>query len=165
MATQTKTGRQAAASKGAATRKRNAAKSSEAATKASARRTGDSAKATGRAAKTTARQASRSAARRFDEASSRLDTVGRQAQRALLIQIGAALEARDVVVKTAQTYTSSDRLLRELNRFEHRGAGAFKRGRRDLEHEVNSVRREAARQTSEIKANAEGFVEQVKSLA
>ena len=47
--------------------------------------------------------------------------MGRQAERALLIQVGAAAELRDRLAETAQTYTNLTKVTRELNRFERRG--------------------------------------------
>src|SRR4051812_50149842 len=90
MATQTKTQRQAAAKKAAATRKRNAAAQSGSRAKTSARSTASSARRTGRSARTTAKQAARTGERGADAATTRLEAFGRQAQRALLIPVGAA---------------------------------------------------------------------------
>jgi hypothetical protein len=165
MATQTTTRRQAAAKKAAATRQRNAAKRSAAATKSSARRTGSSAKSTSRAAKTTAKQATRTAERRADAAASTVDAVGRQAERALLIQIGAALEARDAFVKAAQTYTDALKRTRQLDHLERRGATALKRSRREIRHEARSAQREVGRQTNALKADAEEAVERLRRLS
>jgi hypothetical protein len=138
MAPQTRTQRQAAAKKAAATRRRNAAGSSATRTRASARTTTRSARQTGRAARTTARQAVRTTARRASAEETRLEGVARQAERALLIPIGAALEARDRIVETARTYTNPDRAQRQLNRFERRGATALRRNRRALERQVRA---------------------------
>src|SRR5919206_2650408 len=80
MATQTETQRKAAARKAAATRRRNAARRSQAAR---------------RAAETRA-QAELSA----------LGAVQAQAERAVLIPVGAALTARDAVVDAARPYTT-----------------------------------------------------------
>src|SRR5947209_14498170 len=126
MATQTRSQRQAAAKKAAATRKRNATKRSASATKTSARRTGTTAasgaKQTTRSAGRTSKQAARTAGRGLDTAGARLGVVGRQAQRVLLIPVGAAATVGDKVRETARTYSSLDRVARELNRFERRGA-------------------------------------------
>jgi hypothetical protein len=157
MATQTQTQRQAAAKKAAATRKRNASKRSTTATKSSARATGRSARETTRAAERTTRQATRATGKRLEAAAARLDAVGRQAERALLIQVGAAAELRDRITETAQTYTNLNLVTRELNRFERRGATvlnrsqrAARRRRRDLEHEVRGVKREVSRQAKRV---------------
>ena len=129
MAAQTKTQRQAAAKKAAATRKRNSAKQSGGAAKASARRTSSSAQGTGRAARTTAKQAVRATARRAEAETTRLGAVGYQAERAVLIPVGAALEARDRVTDTFRTYSDTRLTRQELNRFERRGAKALGRTR------------------------------------
>jgi len=130
MAAQTKTQRQAAAKKAAATRKRNSAKQGGGAAKASARRTTDSAQDTGRAARTTAKQAARATARRAEAEATRLGAVAHQAERAVLIPVGAALEARDRVTNTVRTYSDTHATRQELNRFERRGAKALGRTRR-----------------------------------
>ena len=127
MAAQTKTQRQAAAKKAAATRKRNSARQSGGTAKASARRTRSSAENTGRAARTTAEQAARATARRAEAETTRLGAVAHQAERAVLIPVGAALEARDRVTDTVRTYTDTRLTRHELNRFERRGATALGR--------------------------------------
>ena len=148
---QTRTQRQAAAKKAAATRQRNAAKRSASATKASARQTGRTASATARSTarsgRTTTKGAARTAGRQFDAATTRLEAVSRQVERAVLIQIGAAASARDALLQTAQTYTSRARMTRELNRFERRGDRAVRqsrqalnRRRRGVEHDLKDLR-------------------------
>ena len=85
MATQTRTQRQAAAKKAAATRKRNAARHSR----------------------------GRNTTRRRAEAEiTRIEALGRSAERALLIPIGAAAEARERLTKTARTATDRRRTRR-----------------------------------------------------
>ncbi len=179
MATNTRTRRQASAKKAAATRKENATRRSASATKSSARRTGSSARSTGRAAKSTARQskrtttqAARTGAAGLDAATTRLEALGRQAERALMIQIGAATALRDAVVSTAQTYSNLDRVVRELNNFERRGERVVKGQRRTLtrrrsalEHEMSSVGRDLQRQANGLRADADDVVERVKRLA
>ena len=132
MAAQTKTQRQAAAKKAAATRKRNSARQSGGTAKASARRTRSSAQDTGRAARTTAKQAARATARRAEAETTRLGAVAHQAERAVLIPVGAALEARDRVTDTVRTYSDTRLTRQELNRFERRGAKALGRTRRTV---------------------------------
>jgi hypothetical protein len=127
MATQTPSQRQAVAKRGAATRKRNTAKRSASTTKASARRTQKSASATTREARRTTKQTSRTVRRELDAATTRLGVIERQAQRALLIPVGAAATVREKVRDTARTYSSLDRVTRELDRFERRGARALNR--------------------------------------
>jgi hypothetical protein len=94
-----------------------------------------------------------------------VDAIGRRAERALLIQIGAALEARDALLKTAQNVSHPDRLTRELDRFERRGARAVGRRRREVEREAARARREVKRQTGELKSDAEDVVGRVQRLA
>src|SRR3954454_17931616 len=125
MATQTKTHRSAAAKKAAATRKRNAAAQSRTRTKASAR-------STGRSARATAKQAARSGQRNADAATTRLGAVGRQAQRVVLIPLGAALEAGDRIADTARTYGNRAKAQRRFRQFERRGEQVFRRNRRSL---------------------------------
>jgi hypothetical protein len=161
MAAQTKTQRQATAKKAAATRKRNAAKRGSQSTKASARRTASSARGTSRAARSTAKQATRTTEAEVP----RLEAVARQAERALLIPVGAALEARDTVVETARTYGDRARARRQLNRFERRGATALGRNRRSLERQVKDARRNVEPRANGIQADAESAVERVRSLA
>jgi hypothetical protein len=127
MATQTTTERKAAGSKAAATRKRNAAKRSATRTKASARQTTDAAQNTASAARTTASRASHTAERRAEAAASGFEALARQAERAVLIPVGAALEARDAAISTVRTYADRRTARRELNRFERRGEKALRR--------------------------------------
>ena len=136
MAAQTKTQRQAAAKRAAATRKRNSARQSGGTAKASARRTRDSAKGTARAARTTAKQAARTTAHRAEAETTRLGAVAHQAERAVLIPVGAALEARDRVTDTVRTYSNTRLTRQELNRFERRGAKALGRTRRTSERQA-----------------------------
>ena len=137
MATQTPVQRQAAAKRAAATRKRNAAKRSASATKASARRTRGTASGTARSARRTARtagttgaSAAGTAAKAADAAGTRLGAAARNAQRVVLIPVGALATAGEAVRRAAETYTNSGRRTRQLDRFERRGAQALVRGRR-----------------------------------
>jgi hypothetical protein len=83
--------------------------------------------------------------------------LGRQAQRALLIQIGAAATVGDKVRQTARTYTKLDSVTRELDRFERRGERtvnrqqrALSRRGRELQHDVRSAPRDAAQQVKQL---------------
>jgi hypothetical protein len=128
MATETKTQREAAGNKAAATRKRNTAERSASRTKASATQTRSAARSTARAARSTATEATRTANRRADAATSSFEALVRQAERAMvLIPVGAALEARDAAVNTVRTLTQPRSARREFNRFERRGEKALKR--------------------------------------
>src|SRR4051812_37223292 len=141
MATQTRTQRQAAAKKAAATRKRNAAKQGSGRAKSSARRTVSSAKRTGRSARQTAKQTARSGAKRIEAESTGFGAIAEQARRGALIPIGAALEARDRVREVARVWTKRSTARQRLNRFERRGATALRRNRRDIERQVKAARR------------------------
>jgi hypothetical protein len=136
MAAQTKTQRQAAAKKAAATRKRNSAGRRGGTAKASARRTRSSAQDTGRAARTTAKQAASATARRAEAETTRLGAVAHQAERAVLIPVGAALEARDRMTGAVRTYSDGELTRQELNRFERRGAKALGRTRDTAERQA-----------------------------
>jgi len=165
MAAQTRTQRQAAAKKAAATRKRNSAKQSSGTAKASARRTTRSAKGTGRAARTTAKQAARATARRASAETTRFEAVARQAERAVLIPVGAALEARDRVNATVRTYSDSRLTRQQLNRFERRGATALRRNRRAVERQAKDVRDSVETRANEAQSSANDVVDRVLSLA
>ncbi len=172
MATQSRLKRQTAAKKAAATRKTNAAKRSASTTKGSARRTTRSAKSSARSGATTAKQAARTTGHGLDAATTRIDALGRQAQRAVMIQLGAAIALRDAVSQIAETYSNLDRALLELNRFERRGEAAVRRGkqtlrrrRRGVEHDVRSARRGARRQADGIRSEAGEVVERITSVA
>ena len=154
MATQTRTQRQAAATKAAATRKRNAAKQSASATKTSARRTRASASQTTREARRTGRAAGRTATRRFESATERLGEFGRRAERAFYIQVGAAVTARDAITRNVRIYTNVKDFTRELNKYERRGVRALNRGQRNVNRQANGLRRDAG-----------DVVERVKRLA
>lgn len=162
MATQTPSQRQAAAQRAAATRKRNAAKRSASTTKSSARRTRSSASATTRNAGRTTRQATRTAGKRLDAATSRFGVVGRQTQRALLIQLGAAATLKDKVRQTARTYSSIDLVTREFDRFERRGTRALSRGQRGFKRDARQAQRTVERRWGDLRSDAEGVVKQVR---
>jgi hypothetical protein len=87
------------------------------------------------------------------------------AERALLIPVGAALEARDRLAETVRTYADPRRLATELNRFERRGERALRRRRRNVERQVTSARRDFERRTNGLKADAEDVVDRVRQLA
>jgi len=113
MATQTRTQREQAGKKAAATRKRNAASRSTAATKRSAtqtrrtaKRTTRSASQTGQSARTTALTASTAVGRELDAATNRI-------------------EALALVKRTAQFAVRTANRRRTLNRLERRGERAL----------------------------------------
>jgi ABC-type transporter Mla subunit MlaD len=107
----------------------------------------------------------------LDTAATRLGALGRQAQRVLLIQVGAAAAVGDKVRKTARTYTSLDRVEQELDRFERRGARmvndrqrAFGRRRRELRHDVRRAGSELETRARGLQTDAKETAEQVLNL-
>jgi hypothetical protein len=163
MATQTKTQRQAAARKAAATRKRNAAKQGGRRAKASARDAVRSARRTGHSARTTAKRSARATARRAAAEGTLLGAVGDQARRGVRIPIGAALEARDRLQETVRTWTRQSTLRQRLNRYERRGATALRRNRREVERQVKAARRSVSNGAGEVQATAEGLADRVRN--
>src|SRR5947209_6697227 len=139
MANQSPSKRRASAKKATASRRQTAANRSRTQTRSSARRTASSARETSRSAQRTARFATRTAGRRLEAAASRLDAFGRQVERTLLIQLGASATFRDAVTRTAKTYTSRDRVVRELNKFERRGNQLVGRGQRAAKRRRNDL--------------------------
>jgi len=164
MATQTTTARQAAGQKAAATRKHNAAKQSATRTKASATQTTKAARSTARSARSTGKQATRTAERRADAATSGLEALARQAERAVLIPLGAALEARDAVLGTVRTYSDPRTARRELDRLELRGERAVRRNRRSLGHQIKETRRDVEGRTEALRSDADAAVDQIRRL-
>jgi hypothetical protein len=97
--------------------------------------------------------------------------VERQAQRALLIPVGAAAAASDKVRETARNYSTLRQATRELDKFERRGRRvldgrqrAFSRRRRELGREVRSTRRELETHANGLRDDAKDGTEQVRSL-
>ena len=88
------------------------------------------------APRTTAKQAASATARRAEAETTRLGAVAHQAERAVLIPVGATLEARDRVTDAVRTYTDTRLTRQELNRFERRGAKALGRTRRTAERQA-----------------------------
>jgi hypothetical protein len=165
MASQTRTQRQAAAKKAAATRKRNSARQSSGTAKASVRRTTTSAQSTGRASRTASKQAGRATARRVWAEKRRFEAVARQGERAILIPVGAALEARDRVAATIRTYSDSRLARQQLNRFERRGATVLRRKRRAVERQAKDVRDSVESRANGVQSRASNVVEHVLSLS
>ena len=165
MATQTRTQRQAAAKKAAATRKRNQASSRTTAAKRSARSTQRATGEASRNARGAVTQATRAATRGFEAGALRVDAVGRQIERAFLIQVGAVLEARDATVKTVRTYTRRGSLKTRLRRFERRGESALRRSTRRVQREVKSTRRDIDRQAGALRSDAGDLIERLNPTA
>ena len=165
MTPQTRTQRQAAAKKAAATRKRNTARQRSGNAKASVRRTTTSAQSTGRAARTASKQAGRATARRVSAEKTRFEAIGRQAERFILVPVGAALEARDRIAATVRTYSDSRLARQQLNRFERRGATALGRKRRTVERQARDVRESVESRANGVQSRANDVVEHVLSLS
>jgi hypothetical protein len=141
MAQQTRTSRQAAASKAAATRKRTAAKRSATRTRSAARQTAGSTRTASRGAKSTARHASRTATGRIDAVLAQMQAFARHAERAVLVPVGAALEARDSLGDTLRVVTKRRDAKARLRRFERRGEQALRRNRRAATRRAKAARR------------------------
>ena len=165
MAPQTRTQRQAAAKKAAATRKQNYARQSSGTAKASVRRTTTSAQSTGRAARTASKQAGRATARGVLAEKTRFEAVARQGERVILIPVGAALEARDRVAATIRTYSDSRLARQQLNRFERRGATVLRRKRRAVERQAKDVRDSVESRANGVQSRANDVVEHVLSFS
>ena len=153
MATQTATQRKATAQKAAATRRRNAAKRS-----------------------TTARKAAET---RTQAELNTLQVVQAQAERALLIPVGAALEARDAVIDATKPYVDGresaekelkglqKRINTSLRKFERRGSTARNRTVREIKRTRTRVERELrqrrAKAVRTVKQNRREVEKQVKA--
>lgn len=158
MTPQTPTQRQAAAKKAGATRKRNSARQSAGTAKASLRRAATSAQSTGRAARAASEQVVRATARRVSTEKTRLEAVGRQAERGVLVPVGAVLEARDRIAETVRTYSDSRLAGQQLNRFERRGATALGRNRRAVERQAKDVRDAVKAPANRLQSRADDVV-------
>ena len=97
--------------------------------------------------------------------------MGRQAQRAVLIQVGAAATVGDKVKQAARTYRTLDGVVGEFDRLERRGARALNRQqrtlsrrRRELEHDVHSARRDLESRADGLRKDARDTAEQVLHL-
>lgn len=153
MATQTPTQRKATAQKAAATRRRNAANRS--------------------------RSARRAAETRAEAELNTIQAVQHQAERAVLIPVGAALVARDTVVEAAKPYTAGrdsaerelDKLQKRVNvnlrRFERRGTTARNRAVREVKRTRTRVERELRQRRNQalrtVKRNGREVEKQVKT--
>ena len=165
MAPQTRTQRQAAAQKAAATRKRKSARQSSGTAKAAARRGANSAQSTGRSAATASRYGARTAAERFSAEKAYLEAIARRGERALLIQVGAALELRDRITELIRIYGDRTGLRSRLNRLERRGATALRRNRRAVERQARDVRSGVEDRANGFQSRATEVVDRVRSLA
>jgi hypothetical protein len=152
MATQTQTQRKATAQKAAATRRRNAARRSQ--------------------------SARRAAETRAKAEMNALQVVQAQAERAVLIPVGAALVARDSVIEAAKPFADGETRERELSRlqkrvatnlrrFERRGTTARNRTVRGVKRTRTRVERELRQRRNQtlrtVKQNRREVEKQIKS--
>jgi hypothetical protein len=102
---------------------------------------------------------------RAEAEKTRLGAVAHQAERAALIPVGAALEARDRVTDTVRTYSNTQLTRQELNRFERRGAKALGRTRRTVERQTKHVQGSVKNSANDVQSNARNIVDRVLSLS
>jgi hypothetical protein len=102
--------------------------------------------------------------------SSRVAQVQQLAERAVLIPVGAALEARDRVVDLVATTRSRTALEKQLARYERRGGRArvqlereVRRTRTQIERRTRTARRDFDRQRAQTRRNLRSNVEAVSS--
>ena len=164
MAQQTRTGRQAAATKAAGTRKRTAVRQSAARTRTSARQTGRSTRSASRGAGRTTRHGATTVTRGLDAAVTRVEALARQAERALLVPVGAALEARDSLADTVRIVTQRRAATTRLRRFERRGEQALRRNRRTVVRRAKAARRGLEARGGELRSSAQQASQRVRSL-
>jgi hypothetical protein len=164
MAQQTRTGRQATASKAAATRKRTATKRSATRTRTAARQTGRTTRSASRGAGRTTRQGARTVTRGLDAALTRAEAFARQTERVLLVPVGAALEARDSLMRTIQITTDRRSATSRLRRFERRGEQALRRNRRAIARRATAARRGLEARGNELRSSAQQAGERARSL-
>ena len=110
------------------------------------------------ASKSTSAAASAAAGTTSTQARRPIDQVQELAERALLIQVGAGLVARDNLVATikglSSRYRTRTALSRELDRYERRGATARTR----FEHEMSVTRRRVERDLRQRRTRLERSV-------
>jgi len=108
--------------------------------------------------RTTAKRATRTSAPRATTTSTAATRGARAqqlAERAVLIPVGAVLEARDQVGDLVAAYRTRDALERQLARFERRGGKA----RTQLEREVRRTRRGLERRRAHVRRSVDANVE------
>lgn len=178
MASQTPTQRKASAQRAAATRRRNAAKRQESTAKRQETAARNAAKRSQSAATRAAEARAQAAETRVKAELNTLQSVQSQAERAVLIPVGAALVARDSVLEAVGPYTegrdSAERELSKLGKrvstnlrkYERRGTTArnravreVKRARTKVERQLRQGRGQAVRT---VKRNRRDFEKQVK---
>lgn len=174
--TQSRTTRESAGAKAAATRKKNATKRSTAAKKAAATRSanrGGSARSTATSqAKASASRsrtnAARTAAEAKDEIRTPLTRAGDIAEKIVLVPVGVALTARDEVVATFEdlrsSYGSRTKAKQELNRFERRGSSAVKGIERDAKKTRTRVERELRQRRTRLEKELRRVDQELKGV-
>ena len=162
MAEQTRTQRQAAGKRAPASRRQTESRQRAAAARRSARSGQRAAGAVSRDAQGAATQATRAVARGLEAGALRMDAFGRQVERALLIEVGAVLEARDAVTGTVRTFSNRRKVSTRLRKWERRGEAALRRSRRRVQRDVSHARRDLDRQASELRAEAGSVVTRLR---
>ncbi|MDQ3768500.1 MAG: hypothetical protein M3370_03345, partial [Actinomycetota bacterium] len=135
-----------------------------------------SARSTQSSAKATARSAARTVETGAQAGAFTLEYVGKQAERAMLVPVGATLIARDNVVEAVRPYTKRTTAERELkklqrevkvdvNKFERRGNTARNRVQREVKRTRTRVERELRQRGNQatrlVKRNRRDFERQV----
>jgi hypothetical protein len=106
-----------------------------------------------------------STARRLSAERFRLEAVGRQVERVVLIPVGAALEARDRIAAIVRTYGDRELARTRLNRFERRGATAVRRNRLAVERHAKDARNGVETRANDVRSRANDVVERIRILA
>lgn len=107
----------------------------------------------------------RTAAVRFSAEKAYLEAIARRGERAVLIPIGVALEARDRIAALLSTYGDRDALRSRFSRFERRGAAALRRNRRAVERQARDVRSGVEDRANGFQSRASDVADRVRSLA
>ncbi len=176
-----RTTRETAAVKAAATRKTNATKRSTAAKKAAGTRAANRGAAarstTARKAKASAARGRTTAAKTAAEAKNEIQTplarVTGVAEKLVLVPVGAALIAREEVASTIDdlrsSYGSRTKAKQELRRFERRGSSAVKGIERDakktrtrVERDLRQRRARLEKELKRVDAELKGVTEPVR---
>jgi hypothetical protein len=123
------------------------------------------AQSTGRSARTTTKRGARTAGLRFSAEKAYLEAIARRGERAVLIPVGAALEARDRLTELVRQYGDPQALRTRLNRFERRGATALRRNRRAVERHAKEVANGVESRANGVQSRATEVVERIQSLA
>jgi hypothetical protein len=93
-----------------------------------------------------------------------VEALARQTERVLLIPVGAALEARDSLVRTIQITTDRGSAATRLRRFERRGEQALSRNRRAVIKRARAARRGLEARGNGLRSSAQQAGERARSL-